>query len=178
MAATKNLIAYAASAQLACSIASLATGTSRESATQSNSTNLYFDYGVALTFTIVSGTPTSTGPFVNIYAVGSVDGTIWPIIELSGGTTKTLGGGDASVGALSVPNQLSLIGQFAFQSTGSGAERTFRTEMYSVASGFNGVCPEAFSIVIENQTGIAFSASTVTTANYLDITGIYTTSGN
>ncbi len=41
-----------------------------------------------------------------------------------------------------------------------------------------GAIPDAFSILVENSTGIVFSASTATTANYIEVIGIYTTSGN
>jgi hypothetical protein len=177
MAATNNLIAYGTGTQIACSIASLATGSTWESAVQSNAVNGYFDYMVALTFTLASGSPALTGPVVNVYAAAA-DGALYPIIQLSNGTTKTLGGGDSSTGALSAPNQLMLIGQFAIQTTTSAAERTFRTLPFSVRSPFNGVCPKSFSILVENQTGVAFSSSTLTSANYLEVTGIYTTSGN
>jgi hypothetical protein len=175
---TKNLIGYAGSAQIACSNASLATGSSRESAVVNNQTNDYLDYLVSLTFTIASGSPSTASPVVNVYANGSNDGTLWPIIQLSNGTTYTSGGGDSSVGALGTPTQLRLIGTFGLQSTTSSGERTFRTEAFSVGSAFGGDLPPEFSIVVENQTGVAFSSSTTSTANYLQQTGVYTTSGS
>lgn len=179
MAATKNLEAFAnAAVQVTCTLSSLANGSTRESASSTNSTNLYFDYHVQLTFTILSGSPSTTGPYVNVYAAASGIQGLWPIIQLSGGTTKTLGAGDSSVGALSAPNQLTLLGTFAFQTTSSSGERTFRTEPMSLAAAFGGAVPFNFSILVENQTGVAFSTSTVTTGNYLDVSGIYTTSGN
>ncbi len=179
MAATNNLEGFGGSAQLACSIASLATGSSRESASQSNTTNKYFDYIVSLTFTIITGTP-AAGASVNVYANAPVDSSgtlLWPIIQLSSGAVFATAGTDASVGALGTPPNLRLIGSFGIQTTSSSGERTFRTEPYSVAAGFNG-CPPAFSIIVENQTGLAFSASTTTSANYLDVNGIFTSSGN
>ena len=179
MAATTNRPMYEGSASLACTLTSLATGTTRESATKASpSTTGDFDWLVALTFTILNGTPAS--PFaVNIYAGASVDGTSrWPIIQLSSGATKSTGGGDASIGALGTPPNLRLIGSFGIQSTSSASERTFRTEAYSVAAAFAGTMPPAFSIFVENQTGVAFSASTTTTAQYLELNGVYSSSGN
>jgi hypothetical protein len=175
---TKNLIGYATSGQVTCSNASLASGSSRESAVVNNTGNQYLDTLVSLTFTIASGTPSSNGGYVNIYANGSNDGTLWPIIQTSTGTTYQTGQGDASVGALGIPTALRLIGSFGLTTNSSASERTFRTEAYSVAAGFGGNLPPEFSIVIENQTGVAFSTSTVTTANYLQQTGVFTTSGN
>lgn len=177
MASTANKLAYGTPAQVAATIGSLATGSTRESASVSNTANLYFDYQVELTFTIASGSPSTTGPYVNVYANGSVDGTLWPIIQLSSGAPKATAGTDASIGALAVPSNLPLIGTFALQTTSSSGERTFRTPVYYVSSAY-GACPEAISFMIENQMGVAFSTSTVTTANYLEVTPIYSTSGN
>jgi hypothetical protein len=153
-------------------------GSARESAVVNNTSNNYSDTLVALTFTIASGTPSSNGGFVNLYANGSNDGTLWPIIQTSTGTTYQTGQGDASVGALGVPTSLRLIGTFGLTTSTSASERTFRTEPFSVANAFGGDLPPEFSIVVENQTGVAFSTSTVTTANYLQQTGVFTTSGN
>ncbi len=178
MASTGNKIVYAASAALACTQTSLATGSTRESAVQANTTNLYFDTLVSVTFTIASGSPSTASPVVNIYANGSVDGTLWPIIQTSNGAVKATGAGDAAIGALGTPSNLKLIGQFGLQSTTTNAERTFRTQAFSVAQPFNNELPPAFSILLENQTGVAFSTSTATTAQLVDITGVYTSSGN
>lgn len=178
MAATSNLEGYAGSATLACSIASLVSGSARESATRSNTSAKNFDDYVTVTFTLATGSPAGGGGFVNIYANGSVDGTIWPIIQLSSGGTYQTGGGDASVGALGTPPNLRLIGSFGIQSTTSNAERTFRTQPFSVAKGFGWALPSAYSIIVEDQTGVGFSSSTVTTAALVEVEGIFTTSGN
>lgn len=179
MAATKNLVAYSSSSSLTATLASLSSGSARESVSQVNTSNLYFDYLVALTFTIASGSPSTASPNVNIYANGSVDNTLWPIIQLSSGATKATSGTDNSIGALGTPPNLKLIGSFGLQTTTSGSERTLRTQPFSVAAAFYpSPVPEAFSIIVENSTGVAFSVSSVTTAALLDIVGVYTTSGN
>lgn len=178
MANTKNLEGFGSPGAVACGIASLANGSSRESAVIDNSTNDYFDYLIALTFTLASGSPTTTGPYVNIYASASNDGTIYPRIQLTSGAPFQTGAGDASVGALGVPSNLKLIGSFGLQTTTSNGERTFITEPFSVAQAFGGQIPPKFSVIVENQLGVAFSTSTVTTANLLQQQGIYTTSGN
>ncbi len=76
MAATNNFVGYAGSATLACTQTSLAIGSTRESAVRSNTGSKNFDDLIAVTFTIASGSPSTTGPAVNIYANGSVDGTL------------------------------------------------------------------------------------------------------
>lgn len=176
--ATKNLYSYETPAQIACTIGSLATATARESAIVDNSSAKYLDRLVALTFTISSGSPSTSNPYVNIWASGSNDGTLWPIVQLTSGAPIATGGGDASLGAIGSPSGLRLIGVFGIQTTTSSGERTFRTQPYSVAQAFGGVLPPKFSIVVDNQTGVSFSTSTTTTANYLEQQGISTTSGN
>lgn len=183
-AATTNRPMYEGSAQLACTLTSLATGSTRESATKANpSTTGDFDSYVAVTFTIASGSPSTGGAaVVNVYAGGSVDGTSrWPIVQLSSGATKSTGAGDAAIGALGSPPNLVLVGRFGLQSTTSSAERTFRTEAFSIAAAFAaaGVAPPpAFSIFVENQSGVALSSSTTTTAQYVELNGVYSSSGN
>jgi len=177
-AVTGNLLNYQTPGQVNCTLTSLASGSARESDVVDNTTNKYLDYLISLTFTIASGSPSTGGAYINVYANGSVDGVLWPQIELTGGTTKSTGAGDASVGALGAPPNLRLIGSFGVQSTTSSGERTFRTQPMSVAQAFGGNVPEKFSIVVENQVGVAFSASTASTAQYLQQGGISTTSGN
>ncbi len=177
MAATNNLLVYSGSSQITCGQASLASGSTRESNSQNNSSNKYFDYLVALTFTLSTGTPSTTGPAVNLYGNGSPDGTLWPRIQLSSGAPFATTGGDASVGALGTVPNMPLIGSFGIQTTTSGGERTFRTQAFSVRRAFGGTIPSAFSVLIENSTGVTFSASTATTANLLEINGVYTSSG-
>ncbi len=178
MAATNNLQGYGTSGAIACTMTSLATGSTRESAVFLATTASYLDYLIQLTFTMLSGAPSTAGPSVNVYASGSEDGTLWPIISLSSGAPYATGGGDSSVGALGVPPNLRLIGSFGLQTTTTSAERTFRTQPFSVAQAFGGNIPPKFSILVENQTGLSFSTSTLTTATYLEQQGIYTTSGN
>lgn len=179
MAATTNRPMYEGGAQLTCTLTSLASGSTRESVTKANpSTTGDFDSLVSLTFTMLSGTPGTNNPSVNIYVGGSVDATLWPIIQLSSGAAKATGAGDASIGALGTPPNLTLIGVFGIQTTTSSGERTYRTEAYSVAAAFGGSMPPAFSIFVENQTGLAFSTSTTTSAQYLEINGVFSSSGN
>ena len=175
---TTNKIAYPnASAQIACTMGSLAVTSTRESAVVDNTTNLFLDALVSVTLTIASGTPTSTGAYVNVYANASEDGTNWPIIQKSDGTVYTTGAGDASAGILGTPGNLKLIGVINVMTTTSSGERTVRSEPFSVAAAFNNALPRKWSIFLENQSGVVFSTSTATTANYVSYTGIAVTNG-
>lgn len=178
MAATTNLSDYAAAAAVTCTLPALATGSARESDVVDNTGDLMLDYLVQVTFTLASGSPTTNGPYVNIYASGTGDGTLWPLVQLATGAPFTTGAGDASVGALGTPANLALLGAYGLQTTTTSGERTFRTQPFSVAQAFGGVVPSKFSIIVENLTGVAFSTSTATTTNYVSAQGFATTSGN
>ncbi len=175
MSATGNLEAYSGTATIACTQTSLATNSTRESAVRSNTGNKYLDEQVAVTFTIASGSPATNNPQVNVWINGSVDGTLWPIIQLTSGAPFATGTGDVSVGIVGA--NLRLLGAIGIQTTTSSGERTFRSHPFSVAGAF-GAMPAAYSIMVENQTGVAFSSSTATTAQLIEVNGIYTTSGN
>ncbi len=130
---------------------------------------------MSLTFTIASGTPTSSGAYVNVYVAGTEDGTNWPITQKSDGTVYATGAGDGAAGAIGQPTNLRQIGTVAVMTTTSSAERTLRSQPIPVEAGFAGVLPRKWSIFVENQTGVAFSTSTATTAQYLSYTAEYTT---
>lgn len=176
---TRNYEAFNGAAAITCTLTTLAAGSARESAVVANTAAPEcFDYLVELTFTIASGSPSTSNPVVNVYANGSMDAVLWPIIQLSAGGTYQTGGGDSSVGALGNPPNVRLIGSFGLATTTSSGERTFRTQPLSVAQAFGGLAPAAFSLIVENQSGVAFSSSTTSTAQYLSTNPIYTTSGN
>lgn len=175
--ATQKKLNYATPGQLTCTLASLASGSARESQVQTNTLSGFDDYEIVVTFTLASGSPSTNNPCVNIYASGSMDNSLWPKIQLSSGAPYITGGGDSSVGALGSVGGLRFLGTFALQTTTSSGERTFTTEPMSVASAFYGTMPEAFSIIVENQSGVAFSSSTTTTAEYVQATPLYTTYG-
>lgn len=177
MAATKNLENFETAGAVTCTMTSLATGSSRESAVIDNSSNLYLDDSIQVTFTIASGSPSTSGAALYVYVAYSTDGTIFPKIQLSNGTTFQSGAGDGAVGALGVPSNLRQIGSFTLQSTTSTGERTFTTEPMSIMAVL-GYLPKKYSIVVENQLGVALSSSTTTTAQNLEHSPLSTTSGN
>lgn len=174
---TSNKISYVASAQMTCTLTSLAAGSARESAVVDNTSALDLAAEVSVTFTIASGTPTSSGAFVNVYVSATEDGTNWPIIQTSTGATYQTGGGDSSVGAFNAANPLRLIATIPVATATSSAERTLRSLPIPIEPAFGGVLPRKWSIFIENQTGVAFSTSTATSTQYVSETLILTTNG-
>ncbi len=161
-----------ASTQIACTQTSLASGSTRGSAAVDNTTNLYPEALVTVAFTLASGTPTSTGAFVYVYVYGSEDGTNYGTINSA---TAGAVGTDAAFGALTAtPNVLQVAAVAAVTVTSSG-ERTYRSQPIPIAQAFGGSIPRKWGILVENQSGVAFSASTATTAQYVSYSGVFGT---
>ncbi len=134
----------AASSAFTITATTLATGAARESNAIDNSTNQYLDALVFVQATLATGTP-ATGAQVNVYAYGSEDGTNY-------GDNVT--GSDAAV-TLRSPTNLRLIG---VTSTPTAGALNYKGHPMSVAQAFGGVLPRKWGIVIENQSGFAFTA--------------------
>lgn len=152
-------IAYAASAAITCTVASLANNGARECTAVDNTTNKYLDAMLYLAFKLQTGTP-SGDKCINVYLYGSEDGTNY-------GDNAT--GSDAAVTMRSPTN---LRGPFIISAPDSGA-LTWKAHPISVAQAFGGVMPRKWGFVVENKTGIAFDA---TEGNHTkSYTGIYET---
>ncbi len=141
MATTSVL--YGAATAITISAATLASGAARESAAVDNTANKYDDALVQLSFTIGSGAP-SGQQAVNVYASSSYDGTTW-----SDNATGT----DSAI-TLRSPTNLRLIGVIPTPT----ASVTYVSELLSVAAAFGGTLPPHWSIIVDNETGDAFTA--------------------
>lgn len=154
-------LAYGSSTGITCTLASLATTNARESTAVVNTTNLYLDALVQVQVKLQTGTP-SSDKAVYVYAYGSEDGTNY---------ADNASGSDAAI-TLRVPTALRLIGIIPCPDSGG---LTYKSQPFSVASAFGGSLPRKWGIVIENQTGIALSATEGDHAKRY--TGVYTTVG-
>lgn len=67
--------AFSAAADLTCTLASLASAAARGCTAIDNTTNLYLDALVQVS--VLRGSTTLSTAAVNIYVVGSLDGTTW-----------------------------------------------------------------------------------------------------
>lgn len=132
-------------------LASLASAAARQSNDIANTgspgfTDILVQLNVQPATTGVSATGT-----VNIYAVASTDG----------GTTygESAGNSDAAI-TLTSPTNAKLVGSFNVV-----ADTTVKkSNPYSVAAAFGGTLPEYVVIIVQNNTGAAFGA---TTADFL-----------
>jgi hypothetical protein len=126
-------------------LASLGSGSARESTPIDNRTDLFLDALVFLQLKTGSGS-IGADPFAYIYAAGTVDdGTTWP---------DTLAGTDAAV-SLNTIHQIRLLGNVFL----GAASTTFKAGPFSVASVFGGVLPAKWSIVVENRCGVTLDAT-------------------
>lgn len=136
---------YATSASITISLSGIASGNAREGTAVDNTSNKYTDAILSLIVKLQAGTP-SGQKAINIYAYGSEDGTNF-------GDNAT--GSDANI-TLRVPTNLRYVG--SIQCPDSGA-LTYKSNPISVGRAFGGVLPRKWGIVVENQTGVTFSAT-------------------
>ena len=151
-------IQYGTSNQaITVTLASLTSGSSRQSAVVDNSTNQFIDALVAVN--IKSGASnTAANGYVAIYAYGTADG----------GTDYTDGatGSDAAFTPTS-PTNLRLVGIINVVANAV----TYKGGPFSVAAAFGGSLPQKWGIVVSNQSGGTLDA---TEGNFLKIyQGVY-----
>lgn len=137
--------AFGASTMITCSLASKATGTSRESTAVDNSSNLFLDVIVNVTVKLQTGTP-SGDKAVYVYVYGSEDGTNY---------TDNATGSDANI-TLRLPTNLRPLGVITTPDAGG---LTYKSGPMSVAAAFGGAIPRKWGIVVRNESGVTLSAT-------------------
>lgn len=137
---------YGSSGQaITCTLASLASGSARESASIDNTTNLFLDALVMLKLKTGSGT-IGSDPYAYAYVAATVDnGTTWP---------DTVTGSDAAI-TLNSTTQLKLLGAVWLGATTT----TYIGGPWSVAAAFGGALPQKWSIIVKNSCGVALDAT-------------------
>lgn len=139
--------AFGGDSSITCTLASLASSATagRESSAVDNSSNLYFDALVRLDIKLQSGSP-ANDKLTYVFAYGSEDGTNY---------TDNATGSDAALTFRS-PTNLRLIGTIAMPDSGA---LTYKSHPLSVAVAFGGILPPKWGVVIQNYTGVTFSAT-------------------
>ena len=138
-------------------VTSLTTGSQRQSTAVDNSTNLFTDSLVQVTVKTAGSSTSATG-YVDVYAVGTVDG----------GTTYSAGA-SGSDGSFSGPlASCKWLGRLP-----TIANSTTYTDIWSVARAFGGDLPQKWAIIVDNESGATLDAS-VGSAQYQGIYGSYT----
>lgn len=156
---TTDKIQYSSNTTITCTLASLASTSSRGCLAVDNSTNLYDDAILTVAVKTNGSAPSSDKAcYVYLYAAGA-DGVFT-------GSSAEAQGTDAAV-TLDSPSNM----RGPFTISCPAASTTYRLVVPSVAEIFGGVLPYKWGFVLQNVTGNALDT---TEGNFLkEYTGIY-----
>jgi hypothetical protein len=129
-------------------VASLANLAVWQLAVIDNSVNLFLDVMLEFAFKLQAGAP--SGP-INLYGYAGIGGAAARYSSNIDGTNK--------LGALGVPNDLALLATRDCNDGIVGSGGTAILVVPSLAAYFNGILPAKWGILVENQSGFAFSAT-------------------
>jgi hypothetical protein len=143
---------YVTASDATITLASLASDTNllagRESSEIDNSSNLYLDYLVS--GKVTTGTSPTTVRSIEVWAVGSWDGTNWPDV---------FDGTDSNETITSANHKASICRFVASMSTDATSNRTYAFGPVSIASVFGGTLPPKFVVFVVHNTGVALNAT-------------------
>ena len=146
-------LAYPAASDLTITLASLASDTSlltgRESATIDNSSNLYLDY--LISGKITTGTSPTTARSIEVWAVGSWDGTNWQDVFDGTESAETITSSDIKA---------SVCRYLAAMATSATSNVAYHFGPVSLAAAFGGVLPPKIVLFVTHSTAVALNATT------------------
>lgn len=143
---------YPAASDATITLASLASDTSllagRESSEVVNTSNLYLDY--LISGKITTGTTPTVSRVIEVWAVGSWDGTNWPDVFDGTDSAETITSAD-------IKNSVCrLVAQMTVSAT---SNVTYPFGPVSLASLFGGVVPPKFAFFVTHSTVAALNAT-------------------
>jgi hypothetical protein len=145
-------LSYPAASDLTITLASLGSDTNlltgRESATIDNSTNLYLDY--LISGKITAGTSPTASRSIEVWAVGSWDGTNWPDV---------FDGTDSAETITSADIKASVCRFVAAMATANTTDRTYHFGPVSLAAAFGGTLPPKFVLFVTHSTGVNLNST-------------------
>lgn len=146
------LNSYPAASDITITLASLATDANllvgRQSTAIDNSTNLYTDYLVS--GKVSTGTSPTTAKSIEVWAVGSWDGTNWP---------DAFGAADAGRTFTSADIKSSVVRLLGVMATDATSNRVYHFGPTSVAGAFGGTLPPKFAVFVVHSTAVALNAT-------------------
>ncbi len=144
--------AYGTAADATITLASLASDTNllagRESAEIVNTSTLALDYLVS--GKITTGTSPTTARQIEVWAVGSWDGTNWPDVFDGTESVETITSSDIKA---------SICRLVAVMATSATSNVGYHFGPVSIASAFGGVCPPKFVLFVAHNTAVALNAT-------------------
>jgi hypothetical protein len=145
-------LAYGTASDLTITLASMATDTNlltgRESAVIDNSANLFLDYLVS--GKITAGTSPTAARSIEVWAVGSWDGTSWPDVFDGTESAETITSADI---------KSSVCRYVAQMATANTSDRVYHFGPVSLASAFGGVLPPKVVLFITHSTGVNLNST-------------------
>jgi hypothetical protein len=145
-------LSYPAASDLTITLASLASDTNlltgRESATIDNTTNLYLD--ILVSGKITAGTSPTASRSIEVWAVGSWDGTNWPDVFDGTESAETITSADIKA---------SVCRFVAAMATANTSDRVYHFGPVSLASAFGGTLPPKVVLFVTHSTGVALNST-------------------
>jgi len=143
-------VAYGTASDLTITLASLASDTNlltgRESATIDNTSTLALDYLVS--GKVTAGTSPTASRSIEVWAVGSWDGTNWPDVFDGTESAETIASADIKA---------SICRLVAAMATANTSDRTYHFGPVSLAAAFGGVLPPKVVLFVTHSTGVALN---------------------
>lgn len=157
-------LAYAASADLTITLASLASDasllTGRESTLVDNTSNLYLDY--LLAGEITTGTSPTVSTRIQVCVVGILNDTDWPDVFDGTDSAETITNNAIKNAVVRVLFDITVT---------NVSDVTYPFGPISVASFFGGTLPKKFSAFVTHNTGVNLNS---TAGNHkISVTGVY-----
>lgn len=145
-------LAYGAASDATITLASLGSDTNllagRESSEIVNTSTLALDYLVS--GKITAGTSPTASRSIEVWAVGSWDGTNWPDV---------FDGTDSAETITSADIKASVCRLLAAMATANTSDRTYHFGPVSVAAAFGGVVPPKFVVFVTHSTGVNLNST-------------------
>ena len=139
-------LSYPAASDLTITLASLASDTNlltgRESATIDNTANLYLD--ILISGKVTAGTSPTAARSIEVWAVGSWDGTNWPDVFDGTESAETITSADIKA---------SVARYLAAMATANTSDRAYHFGPVSLASAFGGTLPPKVVLFVTHSTG-------------------------
>lgn len=144
--------AYGTASDATITLASLASDTNllagRESAAIDNTTTLALDYLVS--GKVTTGTSPTASRSIEVWAVGSWDGTNWPDVFDGTESAETITSADIKA---SICRLLSVM------ATSATSNVTYHFGPVSIAAAFGGVVPPKFVVFVVHNTGVNLNST-------------------
>ena len=145
-------VAYGAASDATITLASLASDTNllagRESAEIVNTSTLALDYLVS--GKVTAGTSPTASRQIEVWVVGSWDGTNWPDVFDGTESAETITSADIKASVCRLVSAMA---------TAATSDRAYHFGPVSIASLFGGVVPPKFVIFVVHNTGVALNST-------------------